>query len=214
MADFNAPEQICNLANGSLGLKNSINSIENPQTDKEIVYAQWYDITRQYLLRALMPNFSLNRIVVSAKTVPAGYVSFYGYAYEYPVRCLRLLGIGSIDCLTNPPTVENGLIFTNQCFDSGMPIRFVDDITDVTQMPADFIFTFATVLGKVTALSNTQDPGKKASLLKDAVTEMMNTMAQNSQENKPIKRSISRFRQSRWGFQDPTNGTGSPYCKN
>lgn len=202
MAAFNTAEQVCNLANGSLGLKNSINNITTPKTEKEIIYALWYDITRQYMLKLLMPNFSLNRVIVSQKTVPAGYVQFYGYAYEYPVRCLKLLGIGPIDCIRHPPTVENGLIFSNDLYSDGAPLRIVDDIVDVSQFSSDFIFAFAAVLGKVTALSTTQDPGKKASLLKDAAAEFANTTAQNAQENKPVRKSNSRFRQarySRWG---------------
>lgn len=207
MAALNSKNQICNLANNSLGIRNSINDIDNPRNDKEIVYATWYDITRQYMLKYIMPNFALDRDVVSAKTVPLGYQDAYGYAYEYPSRCLRLLGIGNIDCTLNPPTVEKGIIFTNEYFENGLPIRFVADITDVTMFTPDFIFTFAAVLAKVTALANTQDPGKKASVLKDALMEIMNSTAQNAQENKPVQRSISKFKQAR--RYQPYGGTGS-----
>lgn len=209
MPALNSKVQICNLANGSLGLRNSINDIDNPRTDKESLYAQWYDITRQHLLKMMMPNFALNRIIVAEKTVPAGYTDQYSKCYEYPVRCLKLLGIGPIDCLVDPPTVESSLIFTNANYTDGLPIRFIDDITDVTLMSPDFIFTFAAVLAKVTALATTQDPAKKASMLKDALIEVMNSTAQNAQENKPVRRSISRFRQARRGYTDPWNGTGS-----
>lgn len=214
MPALNSKIQLCNLANGSQGLRNSINDIDKPRSDKEVVYSQWYDITRQYLLKLMMPNFALNRIIVSAKEVPAGYVDQYAYAYEYPVRCLKLLGIGAIDCITNPPTVENNLIFTNSVYTTGLPIRFIDDVTDVTVFSPDFIFVFQAVLGKVTAMANTQDPAKKASLLKDTALEVMNSTAQNAQENKPIRRSISRFRLARMGCQDPYDGTGSANGKN
>lgn len=199
MPAINSKIQICNLANGSLGNRNSINNIDTPRTDKELVYAQWYDITRQYMLKVLMPNFALNRMIVSQKTVPAGYAASYGYAYEYPTRCLKLLGIGDIDCIKNPPTVENNLIFTNTLYTGGANIRFIDDIDDVSAMTPDFIFSFSAVLGKCTALSTTQDPAKKASMLKDAVSEIANSTALNAQENKPIRRSYSRFRAARYG---------------
>lgn len=198
MPAFNSKVQVCNLANGSLGLKNSINNIDTPKSDKEIIYSQWYDITRQYLLKMLMPNFALSRIIAPAVTVPAAYTEFYAYAYAYPVTCLKLLGIGRIDCTRDPPTIENGIIFTNVQYADGAPLRIVADITDVTQFSPDFIFVFAAVLGKCTALSTTQDPGKKASLLKDAAAEFANSTAQNSQENKPVRVSRSRFRHARY----------------
>lgn len=199
MPAFNSKVQICNLANGSLGLRNSINNIDTPKSDKEIVYAQWYDITRQYVLKFLMPNFALNRIMVSQVTVPTAYAEDYAYAYEYPMRCLKLLGIGPVNSDNDPPTVEAGLILTNDYYGSGAPIRFIDDIEDVSKMSPDFIFTLAAVLGKCTAMATTQDPAKKASLLKDAVTEFANSTAQNAQENKPIRKSHSKFRQARYG---------------
>lgn len=198
MAAINTAEQICNLANGSLGLKNSINNITTPRSDKEITFAQWYDLIRQYLLKTLMPNFALFRLKASQVTLPAGYVDYYAYAYEYPVRCLKLLGVGAVDCVRDPPTVESGMILTNTVYDSGAPLRIIDDVTDVTRFTPDFIMAFVFVLGKCTALSTTQDPSKKASLMKDALSEFQNTTAQNAQENKPIRRSTSRFRTARY----------------
>lgn len=181
-----------------LGNRNSITNIDTPRNDKEVICAQYYDITRQYCLKTLMPNFSLNRIVVSQKTVPPGYANSYLYAYEYPQRCLKLLGIGDIDCTDgNAPTVENSLIFTNDFWPNGMPIRFVDDITLVPTMTAEFIMYFVKELAKRTALAITQDQGKKKQATADAKDEAMNATALNAQENKPIRRSVSRWRQSR-----------------
>jgi|GEM_PF-825923 len=210
MAAFNSKVQICNLANGSLGLRNSINNIDTPTSDKELIYSLWYDITRQHCLKMLMPNFALARATVSAVTLVPPYSNYYQYAWEYPSYCLKLLGIGAIDCIDDPPTVEGGVIYTNVAptanygtvTPSGCDIRFINDVTDVASFTPDFIMAFAAILGKCTALSSTQDPGKKASLLKDATMEFINSTAQNAQENKPIRKSHSRFRRarySRWG---------------
>lgn len=198
MPAFNSKVQICQLANGSLGLKSTINNIDTPKTDKEIIFAQWYDITRQHMLKLLLPNFALTRVVAAAVTVPDAYKEFYGFAYAYPSNCLKLLGIGRVDCTRDPPTVEGGVIYTNTEYPDGAPLRIILDIEDVTQFTPDFIFTFAAVLGKCTALANTQDPAKKASLLKDAAQEMINSTAQNAQENKPVRVSHSRFRRARY----------------
>jgi hypothetical protein len=198
MPAFNSPVEVCNMANGSLGLRNSIHDIVNPKTDKELVYSQWYDITRQYMLKILMPNFALSRRIVSAITLPAAYALDYGFGYEYPSDCLKLLGIGPVNSEDERPTVESSMILTNTEYLDGCPIRFIADITDVSKFSPDFIFTFAGVLAKCTALSTTQDPAKKASMLKDAASEFINSTAQNAQENKPIRMSHSRFRNSRY----------------
>lgn len=198
MAAITSKVDVCNLANGSLGNRNGINNIDTPKTDKEIVYSLWYDIVRQLLLKSLRPNFALQRLVVSAKTVPVAYALQYGYAFEYPNRCLALLGIGAVDCVDDPPTVEAGLILTNTPYPDGCPIRFVDDVTNVTQMSPEFIMAFAAELGKRTALSTTQDMNKKQSAAKDAQLEGMNAMAMSGFENKPVRISNSRFRRARF----------------
>lgn len=210
MPAFNSKVQICNLAAGAQGLKNSINNIDTPTSDKEIVFAQWYDITRQHVLKFLMPNFALQRVILAAlPTVPAAYAMEYRYAYQIPSNCLKVLGLGPIDSEETKPTVEGGIIFTNVCYNSGngVPMRFIADITDVTQFSPDFIMTFASILGKLTAMVNTQDPAKKASLLKDAMQEWTNSTAQNAQENKPVRMSRSRFRDAR-RTNNPDAGRG------
>lgn len=198
MAAITSKTDICNLAISGLGNRNTISNIDTPKTDKELVMALWYDPCRQLVLKTMMPNFALNRIVVSEKTVPDGYADSYAYAFEYPNRCLKLLGIGDIDCSEyNRPTIESGLIFTNTAYPDGMTIRFIDDVKDVSSMSIEFIFQLAKELEKRTALAITQDPSKKATALKEAISEAANTTALNAQENKPIRHSVSRFRQAR-----------------
>ena len=221
MTVFNSKVQICNLAAGAQGLKNSINNIDTPTSDKEIVFSQWYDITRQHCLKFLMPNFALQRVILAPlPVVPAAYQSQwpsnntygvnqggYGYAYQVPSNCLKVLGLGPIDSQETSPTVEGNIIYTNTFYSSGPVLRFIADITDVTMFSPDFIMTFASILGKMTAMVNTQDPAKKASLLKDAMQEWTNSTAQNAQENKPMRRSRSRFREAR-RTNNPDAGRG------
>lgn len=198
MAAFNSKVQICNLAAGSQGLKNSINNIDIPRSDKEITFAQWYDITRQFMLKFIKPNFALARKYIAAlPTVPDGYDQFYTSAYPIPSDCLHVLGLGPIDTDDTKPTIESGIIFTNVFFPSAPSMRYVKDVTDVTQFTADFVMAFTFVLAKVTALVNTQDPGKKQSMLVDAAAEWRNSSSQQSQENKPMRYSRSQFREAR-----------------
>ncbi len=208
MSAFNSKVQICNLSAGSQGLKNSINNIDTPKSDKEIVFAQWYDITRQHVLKFLIPNFALQRVRLAAlPVVPDAYSDEYMYAYTVPQNCLKVLGLGPIDSQETKPTIEGNVIFTNVFYSNGPVLRFIGDITDVTQFSPDFVMCFAFILGKVTAMVNTQDPGKKASLLKDATQAWMDSTAQNAQENKPIRMSRSRFRDAR-RTNNPDAGRG------
>lgn len=199
MSAITTKVDICNLALGGVGNRNTITNIDTPKNDKELIFSLWYDITRQVVLKTLMPNFALDRVIVSEKTLPAGYVNVYAKCFEYPNYCLKLLGIGDIDITDDiRPTVEGGLIFTNNDYPDGMPLRIIRDITDVTMMSPEFIMALVSELSKRTALSVTQDPTKKNMATKDAVTESMNTSALNAQENKPIRRSVSRFRAARY----------------
>ena len=199
MAAITTAEQICNLANSGLGNRNTIMDITTPKTDKEIVFSVWYDICRQLVLKTMMPNFALDRVVVSQVDVPAGYAKAYRWAWEYPNSALRILGMNDIDVTDDPPTIEGNIVFTNTDYTaSGLTLRIVRDVTDVTSMSVEFIMQLAKELEKRTAAAITQDPAKKAAAAKEAQAEMANTSALNAQENKPIRRSTSRFRQSRY----------------
>lgn len=208
MAAITTPEQICNLANSGLGNRNTIMNITTPKTDKELVFALWYDVCRQLVLKSMMPNFALDRVVVSQKTVPAGYVNDYAYAWEYPNSALRILGMNAIDVTDDPPTIEGNLVFTNTDFTTtGLTLRIVKDITDVPSMSVEFIIQLAKELEKRTAAAITQDPAKKAAAAKEAMAESANTSALNAQENKPIRRSTSRFRQARFANISTQHGS-------
>lgn len=210
MAYFNSKVQICNLAAGAQGLKNTINNIDTPVSDKEIVFAQWYDITRQHVLKFLMPNFALRRVKLAPlPAVPDAYADDYLYAYTAPQDCLKVLGLGPIDTEETKPTFEGGIIYTNVFYPNSAPtLRYIGDETDVTKFTPDFIMTFSSILGKLTAMVNTQDQAKKASLLKDAMQEWTNSTAQNAQENKPIRVSRSRFREARRATIVPSQNGG------
>lgn len=207
MSAITSPNQVCNLAVSSLGNRNSVMDIANPKTDKEIQCAIWYDIVRQNCLKTNMPNFAITRIITSAKTVPDGYVNMYGFAYEKPQRCLKLLGVGNItEKNAIDYIVEGNLILTNTPYPSGIPLRIIDDIVDVSSMSPEFILLFAAELRARVAMAITQDKDKEELAMKAATNEKMNATALNAQENTPVRVSNSRFRQSRFGYisQNPS----------
>jgi hypothetical protein len=199
MSAVTSKVQICNLSISGVGNRNTIMNIDTPKTDKEVTLAQWYDVVRQYCIKTMMPNFALTRIVASTKTVPTAYANEYAYAIEYPNTCLKVLGIGAIDAIEGKNyIVEGNTIYTNIDVSAGAYLRIVQDITDVSAYTADFVIYFASELGKRTALSVTQDPNKKSMAMKDAQMDAANVTGLNGQENKPIRKSTSKFRQARY----------------
>jgi hypothetical protein len=194
---------ICNMSLGHLGNFGTIQNIDTPSNDKEITFALWYDISRQTMLKLLMPNFALARKVVAQVVIPAPFGVDQGYqqAYEYPADCLKVLGIGEVKDKENNYAIEGNLIWTDQAYPNGLPLRYIKDIEDVTMMSPEFKMTFSLFLASNACMDITQD-ANKAKLLLQMLPEKISTLSGlNAQENMPIRKSVSRFRQSRWtGF--------------
>jgi len=156
---INSKVDLCNMSLGHLGNYGTITDIDTPTEDKEITFALWYDISRQTFLKMTMPNFALDRRVVSRRSTlpPFGTDLGYQYAYEYPNDCLKLLGIGEVMEKENNYAVEGRNIWTDELYENGLPIRFIKDITDVTVMSPEFKMTFSVYLASNVALEITQD---------------------------------------------------------
>jgi len=194
---------LCNMALGHLGNYGTISNIDTPTNDKEITFALWYDISRQTFLKTVMPNFALARKVVAQVFTPAPFGLDLGYqqAYEYPADCLKVLGIGEVKDKENNYAIEGNLIWTDQAYITGLPLRYIKDIEDVTMMSPEFKMTFSIFLASNAAIDITQDVNKANSLLKMLPEKMSTLSGLNAQENMPIRKSVSRFRQSRYtGF--------------
>ena len=200
---INSKSDICNMALGHLGNYGTISDIETPTNDKEITFALWYDISRQTFLKMTMPNFALDRRVVSRRIIaaPFGTDMGYQYAYEYPSDCLKVLGIGEIMEKENNYTVEGRNIWVEDEYTNGLPIRFISDVTDVTLMSPEFKMAFSVFLASNAAMDITQDATKANAMLKMLPEKMAALTALNAQENMPIRISRSRFKEARFnGF--------------
>lgn len=202
-----SPEGICGFAvSVELGSKATISSISQPRNAVEIECARVYDITRQVTLKREMPNFSLLRdvLALAANVTPK---FGYAYAYRYPANCLKLLGINNIeDKIDQHFTVEGGYIYTDQ-YDgtTGLPVRFIADITDVTAMSPEFIILLAKEIAANLALPVTQSLQKKQAVTAALPGARQDTSAMNAQENPPIRFSRSRFRAARSSVCTNTN---------
>jgi hypothetical protein len=211
MAYYTSKNQICNLALAHLGSNGTVNDIETPVEDIEIAFAVHYDIIRQDLLRKTLPNFALRRRLLAKEGENPAFG--YGFYYEYPQDCLKLLGIGEISDKQNDYVVEadengNLKIWTDTDADEGMPIRFVYDEIDVSKYTPDFINLFSQQLAAAVAMNVTQNA--EAAQLADAraMKAMAGHSALNAQESRPVRVSESRFKQARY-----TNLTSLPVKK-
>lgn len=192
--------ELCNLSLSILGNSGEVIDIDSPTTSTERTFAIWYDSTRQSLIKSLMPNFALERrIVASSVTSPA-----FGYAnvFEYPVDCLKVLGLGNVDEKQDYVYyVEGNRIYTEDAWSDGLELRFVKDVTDVGSFSPEFVITFARTLAANVCMGVTQDLNKHRIVSSDASNSALVASGLNAQENRPIRVSHSRFRQSRYGNQ-------------
>lgn len=196
---INSKVQLCNMTLSHLGNYGTIDDIDAPVSDKEIIFSLWYDIARQTFLKMTMPNFSLARKNVAQLAITPP--SPFGYAYEYPKDCLKLLGIGNVEDKENNYSVESNMILTDVLYEGGAPIRYIKDVVDVTEMSPEFKVGFSWYLSDIVCLDITQDLSR-AQQISQMLPEKMSTLSGlNAQENKPIRISHSRFKQARYtGF--------------
>jgi len=192
---------ICNMALNTLGDFGSVTNIDDGTEDNELTFKVWYDNSRQALLRNTMPNFALKRAIVAQ--LVAEPVFGYAYGYQYPSDCLKLLGIGNIEDKQNNYTVEAGVIYTDDNYEDGMPIRYLVDEKDVTKFTSDWSELLSLYLAVNVCLPITQDDGRRERLQASLPLKMSTVGSLNSQENSPLRLSRSRFKAAR-NVDNPT----------
>ena len=199
---MNVPEQICNMTLSRLGNKNTVSSISDPKTPEDRIFAIWYDPCRQIVLKKLMPNFALGRKVVAMlSTVPA---FGYAYAYQEPVDCLKVLGIGDVQDKENNYSVENGQILTDEEYADGMNLRYVKDETDVTKFTIEFIMTLVSEMADKISLQITQNPQLLTAMNALIKIDQLMASALNGQENTPVRKNVSKFKLAKLGADNPS----------
>lgn len=192
---------ICNMALNTLGDYGSVTNIDDGTEDNELTFQVWYDNSRQALLRNTTPNFALKRAIVAQ--LVAEPVFGYAYGYQYPADCLKLLGIGNIEDKQNNYTVEAGVIYTDDNFEDGMPIRYIKDEKDVTKFTSDWTELLSLYLAINVCLPITQDNSRRELLQVTLPLKMSTVGSLNSQENRPLRVSRSRFHAAR-NVDNPT----------
>lgn len=197
----NSKNAICNMALSELGNYGTVNNIDAPSDSKESAFALWYDVTRQAALRLLVPNFAMTRRTVAKKTTTPTFG--YSYAYEYPSDCLKVLGFGETDARSREYNVELGSdgtieIQMDEDYPSGLPLRFIADVEDVSRFTPDFKILFSIMLGANVALPVTQKQALKDKLEAKLPQKMSELSGVNAQENPPVRVSVSNFKASKY----------------
>jgi len=200
---------ICNLALGHLGSLETVMSIDTPSSAEEKICALWYDISRETLLQLVIPNFSLTRRL-SAKSDTAPEFGWSNY-YEYPSDCLKLLGIGSVEDKKNDYSVEsdsNGKrwILTSGEYGDTIPIRFIRNVKNVNLFSSEFKLLLSWYLAANIAKPITQSDEIAARIEASLHSKMSLASGINSQENMPIKKSVSKAKMARY-VDNPTGYT-------
>jgi len=187
--------EICNLALSRLGNFGDISDIDTPTNSQEQVFAKWYDVIRQKVLKSMVPNFAMRRrTVAQLATTPA---FGYGYAYEYPDNCLKVLGIDESQEKKNDYAIENNQILTDENAEDGLPIRYIFDEEDVSKFTDDFVMLLSWELANNVCMEITQDLERQTYIEKVLPRKRAEVGAVDSQENRPIRVNRSKFRQAR-----------------
>ena len=199
---------ICNMALGQLGNYGTVSNIDTPTNDKERTFALWYDISRQSVLKILVPNFALTRLYVSQLVETPSFG--YAYFYEYPVTALKILGVGNVQDKENNYNIERtptGVKAISHDYDytTGMPVRIITDVTDINSWSPESKMVLSQYLAAYTSKAITQDTQLANSLLSALPAAMSLASGLNAQENVPIRISNSKFQASR--YHDAPNFT-------
>lgn len=190
--------EICNLALSCLGEKSSVENIDNPTKQSEIVCQKWYDVSRRTALRQLMPSFARKREIwaLDGEYKPA---FGYEYAYKYKNDCLKVLGIGNISN-RNDYAVEDGHILINEEFEEGLPIRYVADVKDLSQFTDDFVQMFAWFLARDICTELTESASKYGQIEQILEKKIQEFCSVDGQENKPVRIKNSELLRARAGL--------------
>lgn len=191
--------EICNLALSCLGEKSTVENIDNPTKQSEIVCSKWYDVSRRTALRQLMPSFARKR-ELWAKDGDYKPAFGYEYAYKYKSECLKVLGLGVVGNVRNDYAVEDSHILVNENYEDGLPVRFVADIKDLTVFSDDFVQMFAWFLARDICTELTASSQKYGEIEQILNSKIQQFCSVDAQENRPVRVKNSELLRARSGL--------------
>lgn len=225
MAAAQSPVDICNLALDDLKQRPII-SITTPVSDTEFVCARNYDNTRREALFAHPWKFAITRIQLTPD-VENSPLFGYQYAYNLPNDYIRMISVGNdyfgstlrkerevesnqilIDA-QDPWAVVNNCVTPPNCNGQTLDLRYMRDVTDVTQMSPGFITYFRLLLAIRMSNKFSTSAVIKKGIMDDFAEVETAAKAINGQENRIKRIQVSRLMRKRRGLQAGT--FASPY---
>lgn len=148
--------EICNMALSNLGLANNVTNIDDPETQTEKIFAQYYQLVLNKTLKRERPQFA-----IYDETLPPIEFSDGSWHYMVPSYALEILRING---LTDGWTVEHGeIIFIDGVVHpqsgNNIEIKYVRALTDTGLFPEEFVELFSWELAGYCCGRLTQDSG-------------------------------------------------------
>ena len=142
------------MALSNLGLDNNVTDIDNPQTQTEKIFAQFYQLVLNKVLKRERPQFA-----IYDETVPPTEFADGSLHYIVPSYALEVLRINGE---TQGWTIEHGeIIFIDNIAISqsgeNIEIKYVRALTDTGLFPEEFVELFAWELAMYCCGRLTQD---------------------------------------------------------
>lgn len=146
--------EICNMALSNLGLANNVTSIDDPETQTEKIFAQYYQLVLNKVLKRERPQFAIYDETVAPTEFADG--SLHYIVPSYALEVLRING------QTQGWTVEHGEIVFLDWLPKGdalenIEIKYVRALTDTGLFPEEFVELFAWELALYCCGRLTQD---------------------------------------------------------
>ena len=182
--------EICNMALSNLGLANNVTDIDDPTTQTEKIFAQYYQLVLNKVLKRERPQFAIYDETVTP-------VEFADNTWHYmvPSYALEVLRING---LTEGWTIEHGeIIFVDSMAKSqsgnNVEIKYVRAITDTGLFTEEFVELFAWELAGYCCGRLTQDAGMLQLAMAGCQTARQEYQTINLRSAKPRLKTQSQF---------------------
>jgi hypothetical protein len=96
---------------------------------------------------------------------------------------------------------EDGYVLTNEYYEKGLPVRYIQDVEDISKFSDDFVSLFAWILARDVCLELTDSPEKFSMIENILPTKIAEVCGVDAQENKPIRIERSNLRAARLGLR-------------
>ncbi len=204
MTSISNPVNICNMALDQLRQRTRVSSITEPTTETEATMAQWYDITRQALLREYIWRFAKARKTISRTGSPE---FDWASAYRAPNDFIRLLSVnGHTEVHQYQDYDIEGRDILLQNNNPTINIRYIRDCEDVALFDPLFKMMLAYQLAWNVSYKFTLQKGVKEDISKYLAMQEPKLATINAQERPPIRIQRSKFLNARGGGNYGGNG--------